>query len=236
MTATVAPGEVVTEMVALADVVVAVDNPRTHLDGIEELAESIAQLGQLVPIIVERRDDARFDLLAGHRRCAALRFLDREYARADVRVGAPLGELDRGLLMLAENAQRRPVDPIDEANAYRRLMDEHNLSQSELARRTGVQQVLISSRLMLLRLSPADQARVRSGALTLDAARKIANPEPKRRASRGGAVAVDPGEQNVITFAVTEKEHAEVVRRCKAQNITVAAFARAALQKALRAR
>lgn len=236
MTATATPGEVVTEMVALADVVVAADNPRTHLDGIEELAESIAQLGQLVPIIVERRHDGRYDLLAGHRRCAALRLLDREYARADVRIGAPLDPLDRGLLMLAENAQRRPVDPIDEANAYRRLMDEHHLNQSELARRTGLLQVTISRRLMLLRLSPADQARVRSGALTLDAAHKLANPEPKRRASRGGSVTVDPTEQNVITFAVTEKEHAEVVRRCKAQNITVVAFARAALQKALRGR
>lgn len=67
--------------VRLDDVVSAEDNPRTHLDGIEELAASIAELGQLVPIIVERRDDGRYDLLAGHRRCAR-NFTPPAFARA----------------------------------------------------------------------------------------------------------------------------------------------------------
>lgn len=226
--------DVTTELVAIALVVDADDNPRTHLDGIEELAESIEQLGQLVPIIVERRSDGRFDLLAGHRRCAALRLLGRTDARADVRVGAPLDDIARLRLMLAENTQRRPVDPIDEATTYRRLMDDKGLNQSELSRMTGVLQVTISRRLMLLRLSDVDQARVRNGSLTLDAAHKIANPDPKRRRPSEPRVVVDPTEQSTITFAVTGKEWAEVVRRCKARNFTPPAFARAAFQKALR--
>lgn len=220
-------------VILLADVVGADDNPRTHLDGIEELAESIDQIGQLVPIIVERRPDGRFDLLAGHRRCAALRVLGREEARAHIRVGERLDERGRLQLMLAENAQRRPLDPIDEANAYRNLMDDQGLNQSALSRLTGVHQVQISSRLMLLRLAPPDQERVRTGALTLDAARRLANPNPRPRV-RAAQVHVDPDAQNVITFAVTDKEWAEIDRRCKARNFTPRAFARAALQKALR--
>lgn len=224
------------QLVALADIVDAPDNPRTHLDGIEELAASIAELGQLVPIIVERHGK-QYDLLAGHRRCAALRHLGSDTARAQIRTGPKLTGASRLALMLAENAQRRPLDPIDEAMAFRQLLDDNDITQYEVARIVGTSDFTVSRRLELLRLSPADQDRVRTGALTITAAHNLLNPNATKGAPRGRYATVkdvEPDEQNTITFAVTDKEWAELERRRKAQNITAPAFARAALQRVLR--
>lgn len=225
-------------LIALDDIVVAPDNPRTHLDGIEELAASLTGLGQLVPVIVERRaKDGKYDLLAGHRRCAALRHLGRTEVRAQIRAGRRLDKASRLALMLAENAQRRPLDPIDEATAYRALIDERGITHLEVAKIVGTSDFTVSRRLELLRLSPADQDRVRTGAVTVTGAHALLNPNAKKRAPRGryaNSANVDPDSPNTITFAITDKERAELTRRCKARNITPEAFARAALRQVLR--
>lgn len=223
--------------IALDDIVAAPDNPRTHLDGIEELAASIGELGQLVPVIVEPRTKGKYDLLAGHRRCAALRHLGHDKVRAQIRSGPKLNTTGRLALMLAENAQRRPLDPIDEAEAYRRLLDTRGITQAEVAGLAGTSDFTVSRRLELLRLSPADQQRVRTGDLTVTGAHKLLNPNPKKLAPRGryaNGTPPNPDEQQTLTFAVTDKEWTELQLRCRARNVAPQAYARAALQKALR--
>jgi ParB family chromosome partitioning protein len=148
-------------------------NPRRDLDDIEDLARSIAAQGLIQPLVVSPVESAgTFKLLAGHRRLAALRALKREHALCLVRTGDT--PADTIALMLVENGQRVPLKPLEEARAYRALMDEHGWTQAELGKRIGRSQALISQRLMLLNLPAEEQAEFEAGRITARDAREQA--------------------------------------------------------------
>ena len=140
------------------------DNPRDELHDIEDLAQSIQEVGLLQPIVV-RRHSGRLLVVAGHRRLAAVKHLRWDKVQCIIRTD--IRPDDVLAAMLIENGQRSDLDPIEEARGLRRLKAQLDCSDAELARRIGRSQPVVSSRLALLSLTVEEQAQVRAGGMTL---------------------------------------------------------------------
>ena len=128
---------------------------------LEKLAETIARSGLLQPLVVRPHptETERYQLVAGERRLRALRRLGHTQAMAVVREIPDAELLETALL---ENLQREPLNPIEEAHAYRTLRDVHGYRQRELAARLGKERATVTNTLRLLKLpQPAQQALVR---------------------------------------------------------------------------
>ena len=145
--------------------------PRTAMDEtkIDELARSIRANGIIQPIVV-RRVDGGYEIVAGERRWRASQ-------RAGLlRVPVVVRDIpDERLLALAliENIQREDLNPIEEAHAYRRLADEYQLTQEQIADAVGKDRSSIANYLRLLKLPQEVRAQVGSGALSMGHARAL---------------------------------------------------------------
>jgi ParB family chromosome partitioning protein len=145
--------------------------PRTHFDEgrLEELAQSIRSNGIIQPILVRRRG-GRYQLIAGERRWRAAQ-------RASLqRVPAVVREIpDDKLLELAliENIQRQELNAIEEAHAYKRLIESLGLTQEVVAQRVGRDRSFITNYLRLLRLPEDIQHLVEEEKLTMGHARAL---------------------------------------------------------------
>lgn len=148
------------------------DNPREKIldTDVEELADSIAEVGLLQPIVA-RQTPRGLVVVAGHRRLAAVKLLGWTHApvivRSDMKPDHVLAA------MLIENGQRRDLDPIEEARGLRKLKAQGDLTDMQLAKKVGRTQPFVSARLALLLLSNEDQDRVRSGQLGLTQATNL---------------------------------------------------------------
>lgn len=146
-----------------------------HEDALDELAASIAEKGILQPLIVTRSEDG-FELVSGERRWRAAQ-------RAGLRsVPVLVREVDEREMLeiaLVENLQREDLDPIDEALGYRRLLEEFELTQADLARRVGKSRPAIANALRLLDLPEEVRERVKAGALTAGHARALLGLEDR---------------------------------------------------------
>ena len=138
--------------------------PRRHMDDarLEELAASIREHGVLQPILVTETLEG-YQLVAGERRVRASRLAGLERIPALVR---QLADRDQLEVALVENVQRADLDPIDEASAYRQLIDEFGLTQEGVADRVGKSRASIANTLRLLDLHPDVQAAIADGRLT----------------------------------------------------------------------
>ncbi len=145
--------------------------PRLSLDDgrLDELAASIKGNGIIQPILV-RRQGTSFEIVAGERRWRAAQ-------RAGLlRVPVIIRDVpDEKLLEVAliENIQRENLNPIDEALAYRKLVDELRLTQDDVASAVGKDRATISNHLRLLKLPDSVQARVAAGALSMGHAKAL---------------------------------------------------------------
>jgi len=145
--------------------------PRAYIDEarLEELAQSIRSNGVIQPLLVRRIAD-RFEIVAGERRWRAAQ-------RAGLlRIPVVVRDVpDDRLLQVAliENIQRDDLNPIEEALAYRRLIDEHQLSQEELASAVGKDRATIANYLRLLRLPSEVRNEISAGALSMGHARAL---------------------------------------------------------------
>lgn len=133
------------------------DQPRKHFDkgALQELASSIKEVGLLQPITVIKKDD-RYLLVAGERRYRAHEILGRDTIAACITDGKP------EIIALIENVQREALDPLEEADAYRQLIDQYGYNQSELGKLVGKKQNTVSEALSLARLSDAAVERYRT--------------------------------------------------------------------------
>ncbi len=148
--------------------------PRGRPDAanLDELAASIRSTGLIQPVVV-RRVDRGYQLIAGERRWRAAQKAGLRKVPVIVRDIAP-GQ-DKSLLVMAliENIQREDLNPIDEAGAYRRLIDDFSLTQEEIATEVGKDRATVANYLRLLRL-PADiRDEVLSGAISMGHARAL---------------------------------------------------------------
>lgn len=131
-------------------VVINPDQPRKVFleQELEELSNSIREFGVIQPIIVKRMG-GKYLLIAGERRLKASILAGLEKIPATVR---DADEKDAALISLVENVQRENLNYIEEAVAYKSLMEEYGLTQGEIAKRVGKQQSTISNKIRLLSL------------------------------------------------------------------------------------
>src|SRR5437667_535621 len=157
--------------VAIHEIVPNPEQPRRHFDdeALGQLADSIRRHGLLQPLVV-RRIAGRYELVAGERRLRAAVRAGLE--RLPVIVREARAE-DRLELALIENVQRENLTALEEAEAYRQLLDQHGLTQDELAERVGKSRPAITNTLRLLGLPDAVKAQLESGELTAGHARAV---------------------------------------------------------------
>jgi ParB family chromosome partitioning protein len=155
--------------------------PRTNFDAqeLEELAQSIREHGVLQPVLVSQQKDGTFQLITGERRWRAVRLAGMPTVPALVKETTPRASLE---LALVENIQRRDLNPLEEAHAFRALLDEHGLTQEQLGQRIGKSRVSITNTLRLLGLPEPVRDALANGSLTEGHARAIlmANGEAQR--------------------------------------------------------
>ncbi len=147
------------------------NQPRKDFDSnaLSELSASIRASGVIQPIIV-RRDGTGYQLIAGERRWRAARQAGLDRIPAIVREATDAQSLE---LALVENLLREDLNPIEEAEAYQRLLAQFSWTQEDLAQRIGRDRSSIANSLRLLRLPDAIQADLRSGRLTMGHARAL---------------------------------------------------------------
>ena len=132
------------------------NQPRSEFDdeALEELARSIKELGILQPLLVREIGGGRFELIAGERRLRASKKAGLTEVPVMVVETDDRGSLERAIV---ENIHRSDLNPIEEAAAYRHLMDEAGLTQEALGERLGRNRVTITNALRLLDLPSAIQ-------------------------------------------------------------------------------
>jgi ParB family transcriptional regulator, chromosome partitioning protein len=153
--------------------------PRTKFDeeALNELAQSIKELGIVQPITVRKINSNSYQLIAGERRFRAAKLVGLTKIPAYVR----LAEDDKMLeLALVENIQREDLDSIEVAISYQRLIDECKLTQESLSDRVGKKRSTISNYLRLLRLPAEIQKGIREKKLLMGHARALVNVDDPR--------------------------------------------------------
>ncbi|MGI9145800.1 MAG: ParB/RepB/Spo0J family partition protein [Chloroflexota bacterium] len=146
--------------------------PRTHFDeqGLDELAQSIREHGVLQPVLVSQQSDGSFQLITGERRWRAVQLAGLPTVPAMIKEATPQASLE---MALVENIQRRDLNPLEEAHAYRQLLDEHGLTQEQLAQRIGKSRVAVTNTLRLLHLPDDVRQALADGSITEGHARAI---------------------------------------------------------------
>ncbi|MGD8867442.1 MAG: ParB/RepB/Spo0J family partition protein [Gemmatimonadales bacterium] len=154
--------------------------PRGAVDreALKALVDSIRENGLLQPVVVRSAEDGAWEIVAGERRFRAV----QELGWSDVPVVVQQVD-DRMMLVLAliENLQREDLNPLDEARAYRRLVDEFGLTQAQVAERVGRDRSTVTNTLRLLSLPESVQELLSSGAITAGHARALLGLDDEAR-------------------------------------------------------
>lgn len=187
---TSSPGVSSTREIPVAAVSPNPDQPRRQFDAeeLQRLADSIRAHGVLQPIVVVE-DGSGFSLIAGERRLRAAVMLEMRTIPAVVRTA---NEQERLELALVENIQRADLNALDEAHAYRHLMDEFGLTQERVAERVGRSRPAVANSLRLLDTAPQVQEAVAAGTISGGHAKAIAGVS-------------DPARQQVVLSAVVSR-------------------------------
>lgn len=138
--------------------------PRTHFNDIalNDLAESIKQHGIISPLIVTKKGND-FELIAGERRLRASKLLNLKEVPVIVRAEQEQKKLE---IALIENLQREDLNPLETARAYKRLIDEFNITQEEAAKKVGKARSSVANALRLLALPLEIQEALASGKIS----------------------------------------------------------------------
>ena len=147
--------------------------PRRRItrDGLSELVQSIRELGIIQPIIVRRRDSGEgFELIAGERRWRAAQLAGLKELPVFVKETSSVEAFE---MALVENLQREDLNPIEEAEAFRRLIKEYKYTQAQVAKRVGRDRSTVANSLRLLGLPQEVRVMVIDESLTEGHARAI---------------------------------------------------------------
>jgi ParB family transcriptional regulator, chromosome partitioning protein len=168
--------------------------PRRHFDDarLKELTDSIRSDGVLQPVVV-RRKGARYELVMGERRLQAARLAGVPTVPVVVR---DVRDADALRLAIVENIQREDLNAIEEAQAYRRLISEFSVSQSDVASMVGRDRSSVANTLRLLNLPEEIQKMIEDGSLT-------------------------GGHARALLSLATQKEQMALARRIVEQNLSV---------------
>jgi ParB family chromosome partitioning protein len=159
------------------------DQPRKNFDedALKELADSIGQHGVIQPIIVEEEDGGSYTIITGERRSRAARIAGLSEIPAIIR---KFSDEQRIAVALVENIQRADLNPIEEASAYKHLMETANISQDQAALRVGKKRSTLANAMRLLKLPPKMQEALKTGGLSAGHARAILSLESEEARER----------------------------------------------------
>ncbi|MDC3414917.1 nucleoid occlusion protein [Aquibacillus sp. 3ASR75-11] len=159
-------------------------------DKIAELAQTIRTHGMIQPIVVRKYEQGKFELIAGERRWRAVQALQWENIPAIIR---NMSDTETASVALIENLQREELTVIEEAMAYGRLLEIHNLTQEALAQRLGKSQSTIANKMRLLKLPESVQNALLDKKIT-------------ERHARALIILKDPEAQQKILTEILEKD------------------------------
>jgi ParB family chromosome partitioning protein len=177
---------------------------RTRFDEVQlaELAASIAATGVVQPIVVRRLPHGHFQLIAGERRWLASQRAGKETIPAIVRQVSDEQAME---MTIVENLQRTDLNPMEQARAYERLAREFQLTQEQIAKRTGKDRASVGNFLRLLKLPTETQAQVEEGVLSFGHARALLPLEDPQ--------AILKAAQKVATLAMSVRQTESYVQR-----------------------
>jgi len=158
-------------------------------EALNELAASIREHGIIQPIIVEAETDGTYMIVAGERRTRAAKIAGLREIPAVVRNYSDERRLEVALI---ENVQRSDLNPVEESQAYRKLMEITGLSQEDVAARVGKNRSTVANALRLLKLPEAMQNALGAGSMTPGHARAILS-------------AVNPADQEILFGRILEE-------------------------------
>ncbi len=176
--------------------------PRTDFpeETIEQLASSILQNGVIQPIMVRPVGDG-YELIAGERRFRAAQRAGLSDIPAVIKEASDREALE---LAIVENVQREDLNPLDEAAAYQRLMDEFGLTQEGVAERVGKSRPAVANSLRLLSLPLSVQAEIRAGRLPAGHARAVAGARSAEQQVRAA--------QEIVSRRLNARQAEKLVR------------------------
>ena len=180
-----------TLMVKLSKVEPNREQPRKNFDedSLQELAESLKQFGMLRPILVQNRGDY-YEIIAGERRWRAAKIAGLKEVPVIVR---ELTDQEIVEISLIENIQREDLNPIEEAQAYKRLLTEFHLKQDEVAERVSKSRTAVTNSMRLLKLCDEVQKMVVDDMISTGHARALISIE-------------DPEEQYLIAQKIFDEK------------------------------
>lgn len=155
--------------------------PRTEFDqdAIDELAESISELGIIQPITVRKTDDGNYQLISGERRLRASKQAGLKEIPAHVRTADDQGMLE---MAIVENIQRENLNAMEVALSLKRLAEECDLTQEQLSERVSKKRSTITNYLRLLKLPAEIQAAIRENKISMGHAKALINvPSEKQQ-------------------------------------------------------
>lgn len=160
--------------------------PRTDFpeEDLNELAESVRQNGLLQPLLVRRKGDGRFELIAGERRLRAARLAGLQSVPVTVRNCTDQQAME---FALVENLQRKDLNPVETAQAYHRLLREFGLTQEALAERIGKDRSSVANMVRLIHLPSEIHDDLKAGRLSTGHAKvllALADPAEQVRLAR----------------------------------------------------
>jgi len=165
--------------------------PRKHFDEskLQELAESIREKGILEPLLV-RRTDQGYELIVGERRWRAAQKAGLREVPVLVK---EVGGRDAFEISLIENLQREDLNPIEEAEAFKHLIEEFNISQDDLSKRIGKDRTTITNTLRLLKLPLEVRNQLLQNRITSGHARALLSLENKEKQKELCALIIKKG-------------------------------------------
>jgi ParB family chromosome partitioning protein len=184
------------------------ENPRQVFDAarLKELADSIRAQGVAQPLLVRNRQggDGGYTLIAGERRWRAAQLAGLRSVPVVVKDVSPQQAFE---LAIVENLQREDLNPIEEAEAFDRLIAEYHYTQEQMAERVGKDRTTVANSLRLLKLPAPTRARVAAGELSMGHARALLGLED--------AAAIERAAARVVGKQLSVRQTEELVRREK---------------------
>jgi ParB family chromosome partitioning protein len=182
--------------------------PRTAIEpkALAELAASIGEHGLIQPLIVTQQGPERYQLIAGERRWQAAQMAGLATVPVIIKEATPQQVLE---LALVENIQRADLNPLEEAAAFRQLVEEFDLTQEQVAERVGKSRVAVTNTMRLLRLPAEVKQTLADGTIREGHARALlALPTPEAQIATL---------KTVVKKALSVRQTEELVRRLMAE-------------------
>ncbi len=189
--------------------------PRQHFDetALQELASSIRAHGIIQPLVVRRSNDG-YEIIAGERRWRAAQIAGLEVVPAIIQ---DLPEQAMVAIALIENIQREDLNPLEEATALDRLLNEFELTHQEVANAVGKSRAAVSNLLRLLKLNPDVKAMLEKGLIDMGHARALLTLEGEQQSQLA---------QEIIDKGLSVRQIEQYVRSLNSQNKPVSESAK----------